>query len=181
MCYARRQRSSWARIKLSNILYIFRSRGQILVWAIYSSFFYFFELCTLCFDRSVFRTCFFALYFYLLLFNCQVSICSFAHSRAESSSIISLSVLLVKGFLKIFLNFFNRFPNFKPVAFLATTLLLYHVSFALSIPFSKFLQKIFPMPRPLSAPLWCSFVILSLFHAFVKNFLRFFPFLVNLP
>ena len=83
MCYARRQRSSWARIKLSNKLYIFHRSGQILVWAIYLSFLYFFRVVfSLVLTDFCIRTCFFnfALYFYLLLFNCQVSIARFARA-----------------------------------------------------------------------------------------------------
>ena len=38
MCYARRQRSSWARIKLSNKLYQFTLPSVLIIRAIYSSF-----------------------------------------------------------------------------------------------------------------------------------------------
>ena len=67
---------------------------------LYLSFFYFLELCySLFFDRSVFRTCFFALYLSLLLFNCQGSIP--LPSFAESLSIISLSNPFVNTFSEI--------------------------------------------------------------------------------
>ena len=75
MCYARRQRSSWARIKLSNKLYILRCIAVRFVWAIYLSFLYFFRVVfSLVLTDFVFALAFFALYFFYLLFNCQVSI-----------------------------------------------------------------------------------------------------------
>ena len=43
MCYARRQRSSWARIKLSDLLYIICFSRTNIVSELFSSFFYFFE------------------------------------------------------------------------------------------------------------------------------------------
>ncbi len=88
------------------------------------------------------RTCFFALYFFYLLFNCQVSIFALffcercfrqensqrarplskaalvqillnSLSFCESLSIISLSFSLVKRFFKTFLSFFKLFS--KPI------------------------------------------------------------------
>ena len=64
------------------------------------------------FDRSVFRTCFFALYFYLLLFNCQGSIflAPFGGACLLYHSSFSLSI----GFLKFFQKFFStRFGCFS--------------------------------------------------------------------
>ena len=110
------------------------------VWAIYLSFFYFLELCYSLFLTDLYSHLLkFALYFYLLLFNCQVSI---AHRLRESLSIIPQPFRFVKRFFKTFLSFFNLFfcGRFR---FFAATHLLYHNSFRLSIGFWKFLKNFF--------------------------------------
>ena len=77
--------------------------------------FTFLELWSLWFWQILFRTCFFALYFFYLLFNCQVSI----RSLCESLSIISLLFRLVKRFFKTFLkNFFNFLQIHELISFL---------------------------------------------------------------
>ena len=111
MCYARRQRSSWARIKLSNKLYQFTLPSVLIIRAIYLSFFYFLELCSLWFffDRFFFALAFFALYFLLLLFNCQVSILLTKFSWA--CPLYHFSFILSIGFWNFFQNFFDIFQR----------------------------------------------------------------------
>ena len=69
------------------------------------AFFTFLELCSLWFWQILFSHLLFALYFFYLLFNCQVSI----RSLCESLSIISLLFYLVKRFFKTFSKIFSRF------------------------------------------------------------------------
>ena len=105
------------------------------------------------FDRFCIRTCFFALYLYLLLFNCQVSM-------PRSFSSISFSVLLRAcllyhfipclsiGFLKLFLFFSSLFKRSKSdiffVALNGNSLIISHLSplvntfFELFLPFFIF-------------------------------------------
>ena len=65
MCYARRQRSSWARIKLSNVYIIScTSRLQSFIRAIYLSFFYFQSIYTR-YWRDLYFALAYALYFSL--------------------------------------------------------------------------------------------------------------------
>ena len=68
MCYARRQRSSWARIKLSNKLYQFTLSSVLIIRAIYSSLFYFLELCSLWFFWQI-------LFSHLLFLLCTFFFC----------------------------------------------------------------------------------------------------------
>ena len=110
MCYARRQRSSWARIKLSNKLYQFTLSSVLIIRAIYSSLFYFLELCSLWFfDRFFFRTCFFC--FVLSSSVVQLSSFNFAHRFFVSLSIISLLFSFVNRFLKNFSKIFSTFSR----------------------------------------------------------------------
>ena len=71
------------------------------------AFFTFLELCSLWFWQILFSHLLnFALYFFYLLFNCQVSI---APRFYVSLSIISLIHLFVKRFFKTFLSFLSDF------------------------------------------------------------------------
>ena len=108
MCYARRQRSSWARIKLSKICIIslrtFVPSVTIILPSFCSSFtFVWVVFLTLWIVEILLRTFFFALYLSLLLFNFQWPVCRLSES----------------------------FPGTS----LAATRLLYHISHRLSIPF----------------------------------------------
>ena len=108
MCYARRQRSSWARIKLSKNLYHIRLASVTIFFrAIYLSFFYFvWVYITLLWRDLVFRTsqCF---VLRLLLFNFQWP---FALRLADSLTIIPHLFPLVNTFSKnSFKNFFRGF------------------------------------------------------------------------
>ena len=87
------------------------------VWAIYSSFLYFFRVVfSLVLTDFVFALANFALYFFLLLFNCQASI---AHLLCVSLSIISHLFSLVNTFFKSFLKIFStRLLRCFMVAFL---------------------------------------------------------------
>ena len=123
MCYARRQRSSWARIKLSNKLYILRFRGQILVWAIYSSFLYFFRVVfSLVLTDFCIRTCIFC----FVLLSSVVQLSSFNRSCFRVSlSIISPLFILVKYFFKFSLKFFSRhFDDFSRCRFRGSFIIL---------------------------------------------------------
>ena len=111
MCYARRQRSSWARIKLSKKLYINRrfhrmlsthqsdSVAQLLVIELFLNSKEFSESLVLCF---------LSLYTWLL-FNFQWALffCFALPSLVGSLYIISQSLSFVKRFFKTFLSFFR--------------------------------------------------------------------------
>ena len=72
--------------------------------AIYSSFTYFLELCSLWFfDRFFFALAFFALYFLLLLFNCQVSISPPFSRQLHYSTTFQL---ICQAFFESFFYFF---------------------------------------------------------------------------
>ena len=120
MCYARRQRSSWARIKLSSKLYL-----NLSVKTLFVELVWLFILCWVCLKsvidlRFLFQRNFeilnhkLCLYFNLLLFNCQWSARTFRSlfqcRVLRSLTIISHRFRFVKGFFKSFLKtFFNRF------------------------------------------------------------------------
>ena len=116
MCYARRQRSSWARIKLSSKLYL-----NLSVKTLFVELVWLFILCWVCLKsvidlRFLFQRNFeilnhkLCLYFNLLLFNCQWSA---ADSSALSRVLRDLIIIphpwpFVKRFLKSFLSFFQE-------------------------------------------------------------------------
>ena len=104
MCYARRQRSSWARIKLSKNLYQICGSPQLQSFELsYLSFFYFvWVYITLLDEISSFAHT--MLCTSLLLFNFQWPF--LASALADSSTIISYLFSLVKHFFKNFSNFF---------------------------------------------------------------------------
>ena len=136
MCYARRQRSSWARIKLSNKLYIIRLMRFDSFELFILAFFTFLELCSLWFWQILFSHLLFC--FVLLLSVVQLS--SFNRSRFYVSlSIISPRTPFVKRFFKTFLSFFEWFFS----VFFATALLFYHFPFYLSSTYLKFLSNFF--------------------------------------
>ena len=107
MCYARRQRSSWARIKLSKILY----RLRLSAVTTFSSYSFLASFTLLSIYNSswrdlVFRTsqCFVQS---LLLFNFQWPFAVPLPSRADSLTIIPHLKDFVKHFFQISLNFFQ--------------------------------------------------------------------------
>ena len=106
MCYARRQRSSWARIKLSNEWYL-KSLRTLNLLSSYDLLFYFL-LSSILFQnfRVPFRT-YYMLVLSSLLFNFQWPFRS-ALSWA-SLTIISLLKPFVNRFFKKVLSFFNFF------------------------------------------------------------------------
>ena len=108
MCYARRQRSSWARIKLSNKLYILRLQTVRFVWAIYSSFLYFFRVVF-----SLVLTDFvFALAFLLCTSFICCSIVKFQSALfARACLLYHFRPHLSRGFSKVFSIFFNFFSR----------------------------------------------------------------------
>ena len=108
MCYARRQRSSWARIKLSNILYInYLSAANIL----HSSFLLLFYFVSGLFLRN-FRDLYFV-QFYLTLYMSRCLIFNVHFSPALADSFVSISHFFsfVNTFFLSFLRFFVWLPN----------------------------------------------------------------------
>ena len=101
MCYARRQRSSWARIKLSDLLYIICFSRTNIVSELFSSFFYFFEF------QSI-LTRFFVLTLSIIFesLSCSIFKDRFAPLPQQRSTSISHTFLFVNAFfqknLKIF-------------------------------------------------------------------------------
>ena len=145
MCYARRQRSSWARIKLSNKLYILRLTAVRFVWAIYLSFLYFFRVVF-----SLVLTDFvFALAFCFVLLLSVVQLSSFNLALfARACLLYHFSFDLSRGFSKLFLktfeNFFRKVLTFScnsradispPLQ--AATRIFYHAIPILSSDFEK--------------------------------------------
>ena len=148
MCYARRQRSSWARIKLSKILY-YSHRGIprchnlsssfcssfTFVWVVFSSFridrdfsshYFFLLLCT-----------------YLLLFNFQWPICRPPSSRFSRRpdyyiTVISPCQVLFQNFFKFFQAFFAPLKLASRLPLGRTALLFYHFLSWLSSTFLIF-------------------------------------------
>ena len=145
MCYARRQRSSWARIKLSKILYHFTFRCNNLFSSFCSSF-------TFCLSSiSQFElfefTSHFCVCFVLLssLFNFQWpfrlrSRSVFCLRSRGDLTIISHCLPFVNTFFKTFLSFFKLFPQ-DPLG----RQLVYSITFFLSCQgvFKSFLKKFF--------------------------------------
>ena len=131
MCYARRQRSSWARIKLSKNLYHISASlsynlssyfilASFTLLSIYNSFD---EICT----------CFFALYLSLVV-QFSMTVCRLLR---DDFVIISQPFLIVNTFFESFLSFFNFFL-FDFRALHASAWLFYHFSAILSSTFFNF-------------------------------------------
>ena len=175
MCYARRQRSSWARIKLSNKLYILRCIAVRFVWAIYLSFLYFFRVVF-----SLVLTDFvFALAFCFVLLLSVVQLSSFNPLSLREPVYYITSLLpcqeVFQNFFKNFFKIFSKpFQNSfrKSLAFscnsradispplCAATRLFYHISLPLSIPFLKYFRfSVFLWPLSYSALLFCDIFI----------------------
>ena len=155
MCYARRQRSSWARIKLSSKLYLNRFRFK--------------SVCRACLALILFRVCLESVIdsrflfqrnsrFFRTNFACTfISCCSIVNDLCKalaslrcfshSLAIIPHSLALVKGFSKTF------FKNFQaPLSVGGSALTLYHIPLSLSRGFSKVFSTFFRDPlscRPL--------------------------------
>ena len=112
MCYARRQRSSWARIKLSKILYHFTFRCNNLFSSFCSSFTFCLSSISSQFElfeyTSHFCVCFVLL---SLLFNFQWPFSSSARLSRGDFSIISHCLPFVNTFLKLFSSFFQLFSS----------------------------------------------------------------------
>ena len=142
MCYARRQRSSWARIKLSKILYHFTLRCNNLSSSFCSSF-YFVWVFYSWIVRVLLRTFVFALYLSLVVqFSMTVgslSVPSCPRPRGDSI-IISHYLAFVNTFLKLFSKtFLSLLLSFSTAPLGATARIFYHFSYRLSIPFLKIL------------------------------------------
>ena len=129
MCYARRQRSSWARIKLSNKLYSSQLPLSQIIRAFFGSL-----LCfeyVPCFHRTSFQRIseishsLFCLYFNLLLFNCQWSIRlpllllpSLSCGQPLSCGQLDYYITFVPVCQGVFQNFLKKFFQPLPARFL---------------------------------------------------------------
>ena len=115
MCYARRQRSSWARIKLSKILYHFTFRCNNLFSSFCSSFTFVWVVFLLNLNcSSILRTflCLLCTYLFVVQFSMTVWLSSRLVFRLRSRgdlSIISHCFPFVNTFLKLFSSFFKLF------------------------------------------------------------------------
>ena len=141
MCYARRQRSSWARIKLSKILYHFTLRCNNLSSSFCSSF-YFVWVFYSWIVRVLLRTFVFALYLSLVVqFSMTVgslSVPSCPRSRGDSI-IISHYLAFVNTFLKLFSKtFLSPLLSFSLAPLGATARIFYHFLLRLSRGFCNF-------------------------------------------
>ena len=107
MCYARRQRSSWARIKLSDVLYIMRFALNIFCQSFFLASFLLFEFQSiltrffvwLC--QSLFES-----------FSCSIFKDRFAPLPQQRSTSISHTFLFVNTFFRFFFDFFWFFSIF---------------------------------------------------------------------
>ena len=150
MCYARRQRSSWARIKLSKTCIISPFRALQSFSSFCSSFYFYLSCITLLNCRDSTSHFLFALY--LISFVVQFSMTGFAACRGPSrylsrgdSTIISHLVAFVNTFFKTFLSFFGFFSKLLFRSLLGslsrappqTACILYYLFLLLSIPFLK--------------------------------------------
>ena len=153
MCYARRQRSSWARIKLSKKLYIkrllrlfaflrllsfFQSLISLLFLLFWFTFWFVFQKnCRdLCFYTSLLLPLgsYFTLYFLSLTVQFSMTICFAARFLAHSLYIIPHLRLLVKRFSKSFLSFFILFSPHSST---------FRLSFPIIPPLSPFVNTFF--------------------------------------
>ena len=139
MCYARRQRSSWARIKLSKSLYQNILKGWFnLLPSLALSFFYFCLSSILILRISEIR---FKLSRFVLLSCCSIFKDHFAPAFAAARILYHFSSPLSIPFAKVFHLFFRFFQgsSWQP-PFLRTAWLLYHQFRHLSTPFFIFLS-----------------------------------------
>ena len=136
MCYARRQRSSWARIKLSNEWYLKPFRTLNLFLSSYDSLFYFL-LSSILFQnfRVPLRT-YYMLVLSSLLFNFQWPFPLPRFGRAWL--LYHFNSPLSIPFSKVFSTFFKAF--FSTLELTACT--LYYGDTSLSTPFFNFFKKI---------------------------------------
>ena len=115
MCYARRQRSSWARIKLSKILY----RLRLSAVTTFSSYSFLASFTLLSIYNSFWRDLYFALALYALYFSLVVQFSmTVPPALADSLTIIPHSWGLVNTFLKSFLRFFWILFGCSPIRIL---------------------------------------------------------------
>ena len=146
MCYARRQRSSWARIKLSKSLYQNTDLSVIQSFCFRVLLLASFTFCWVVFSSvriSEIRFKLFALYFSLVV---QFSkIISVSRSRVPTFLLYHISSALSIPFLKSFLGFFKKF-------------------------WSQLVRCGLSLPSALAVSLY----ILPLFFLLVKNFFDFF-------
>ena len=142
MCYARRQRSSWARIKLSKKLYLKYPLGYLKsLRAIYLSFTFVWVVFSINSDEiSIFRTCN-ALYFSLVV---QFSMTVTVHSCGQLSyyiTALSLCQYLFLIFLKVFSRSFKGVPRDIQLPLSRWACLLYYfLPFLSRAFFKKFLK-----------------------------------------
>ena len=146
MCYARRQRSSWARIKLSKSLYQNTvSRDLIsLLSSLALSFFYF---CWVVFSSvRIFRDPFQAVRFVLL------SCCSIFNDQFASLSrdlvIIPHRPAFVNPFFQTFLKSFSGSSALPSVLFSLPSLRWASILYYIPIPFVKNFFYFFPLFLP---------------------------------
>ena len=164
MCYARRQRSSWARIKLSKILY----RLRLSAVTTFSSYSFLASFTLLSIYNSfwrdlVFRTsqCFVQS---LLLFNFQWPFAVPLSSRADSLTIIPHLKDFVKHFFQISLNFFQTASKSLSDRYRPSRRLAYYT------PFFPFCQGV-----------WGKFFRkMSFFHFFHRKSLFCWHFFINM-
>ena len=158
MCYARRQRSSWARIKLSSKLYLNCFAVKTLFVELVWLFLLFWVCASSVIDKASFfkeiRDSFalsFCLYFNLLLFNCQWSVrASLAQAAfCATCTLYHIPFYLSRGFSKVFSTFFVAFSHsLVPSAFWRKCLTLYHILSFLSRGFSKVFSTFSVIFRP---------------------------------
>ena len=139
MCYARRQRSSWARIKLSNVLYLKSPKGEVksqseldcsllFVWVVFSLRIFEFRSHTI--HESLHVQC---LYFPLVV---QFSMTDFHAPFAAEPDYYITTVLVCQ---EVFWNFLKNFFKLSlSSTLIGATCPLYYIFPRLSIPFRKF-------------------------------------------
>ena len=145
MCYARRQRSSWARIKLSKILYHFTFRCNNLFSSFCSSFTFVWVVFLLNLNcSSILRTflCLLCTYLFVVQFSMTVWLSSRLVFRLRSRGdldIISHCLPFVNTFLKLFLSFFKLFLSSSVSSLLGDSFDIISLSF----PFVNTFFKLF--------------------------------------
>ena len=151
MCYARRQRSSWARIKLSKKLYI----NQCLHWML-----------------STHQSDLFA----QLLVRASVDLFLSPLNSKEFSESLVLCLLSLYTWL-----LFNFQWALWFACCLSAAYLLYHIRLPLSRGFSNFFQVFFAVPFGFAFPLVGSLYIISQPLPFVKGFFKLFSSFFAVP
>ena len=150
MCYARRQRSSWARIKLSKKLYFHRLAPVQIFRAVFLLFYFLsilFWVCSFLKEFSRFLSHFLCFVLSLLLFNFQGPFRSLlpppsAFRLRPPLEERSLSISLPFPFVNPLFSIFSNFSFFRTLPFLALVLALFSSTspffFLKNTPFSLF-------------------------------------------